>query len=108
MPDDRFDAYRRSVDWMQTYIFPGSLIPSLGAIGAGLVGTGLTLDLGRRHRARLRADAGGLAGPLRRRAADRCVALGFDDRVRPRVAPVPGVLARPRSPSARSPITSWS
>ena len=21
-PDDRFDAYRRSVDWMQTYIFP--------------------------------------------------------------------------------------
>ena len=43
MPDDRFAAYRRSVDWMQTYIFPGSLIPSLGAIGAALVGTGLTL-----------------------------------------------------------------
>ncbi len=42
MPDDRFDAYRRSVDWMQTYIFPGSLIPSLGAIRAGLTGTGLT------------------------------------------------------------------
>jgi cyclopropane-fatty-acyl-phospholipid synthase len=34
MPDDRFDAYRRSVDWMQTYIFPGTLIPSLGAIRA--------------------------------------------------------------------------
>jgi cyclopropane-fatty-acyl-phospholipid synthase len=32
MPDDRFDAYRRRVDWMQTYIFPGTLIPSLGAI----------------------------------------------------------------------------
>jgi cyclopropane-fatty-acyl-phospholipid synthase len=32
MPDARFDAYRRQVDWMQTYIFPGSLIPSLGAI----------------------------------------------------------------------------
>ncbi len=43
MPDARFAAYRRSVDWMQTYIFPGSLIPSLGAIGAALVGTGLTL-----------------------------------------------------------------
>jgi cyclopropane-fatty-acyl-phospholipid synthase len=27
---------------MQTYIFPGSLIPSLGAIRAGLTGTGLT------------------------------------------------------------------
>src|SRR6185369_1690948 len=34
MPDDRFTAYRRSVDWMQTYIFPGTLIPSLGAIRA--------------------------------------------------------------------------
>ena len=34
MPDDRFDAYRTNVDWMQTYIFPGSCIPSLQAIGA--------------------------------------------------------------------------
>ena len=34
MPDDRFDAYRRRVDWMQTYIFPGTLIPSLAAIRA--------------------------------------------------------------------------
>jgi cyclopropane-fatty-acyl-phospholipid synthase len=34
MPDDRFDAYRRRVDWMQTYVFPGSLIPSLTAIRA--------------------------------------------------------------------------
>ena len=32
MPDDRFDAYRARVDWMQTYIFPGSCIPSLAAI----------------------------------------------------------------------------
>jgi cyclopropane-fatty-acyl-phospholipid synthase len=32
MPDERFAAYRRRVDWMQTYVFPGSLIPSLGAI----------------------------------------------------------------------------
>jgi cyclopropane-fatty-acyl-phospholipid synthase len=34
MPDERFAAYRRSVDWMQTYIFPGTLIPSLAAIRA--------------------------------------------------------------------------
>jgi cyclopropane-fatty-acyl-phospholipid synthase len=32
MPDERFASYRRGVDWMQTYIFPGTLIPSLGAI----------------------------------------------------------------------------
>jgi cyclopropane-fatty-acyl-phospholipid synthase len=43
MPDDRFDGYRRQVDWMQTYIFPGSLIPSLAAIRGALVGTGLTI-----------------------------------------------------------------
>ncbi|HEY5927350.1 MAG TPA: cyclopropane-fatty-acyl-phospholipid synthase family protein, partial [Kofleriaceae bacterium] len=34
MPDERFAAYRRRVDWMQTFIFPGTLIPSLGAIRA--------------------------------------------------------------------------
>jgi cyclopropane-fatty-acyl-phospholipid synthase len=34
MPDDRFDAYRRRVDWMQTYVFPGTLIPSLAVIRA--------------------------------------------------------------------------
>jgi cyclopropane-fatty-acyl-phospholipid synthase len=34
MPDDRFEAYRTQVDWMQTYIFPGTLIPSLRAIRA--------------------------------------------------------------------------
>jgi cyclopropane-fatty-acyl-phospholipid synthase len=32
MPDDRFETYRRRVDWMQTYIFPGSCIPSVAAI----------------------------------------------------------------------------
>lgn len=32
MPDDRFEAYRQRVDWMQTYIFPGSCIPSVAAI----------------------------------------------------------------------------
>ena len=29
MPHDRFESYRRRVDWMQTYVFPGSLIPSV-------------------------------------------------------------------------------
>ena len=32
MPDERFATYRRNVDWMQTYIFPGSLIPSVPVI----------------------------------------------------------------------------
>ena len=32
MPDDRFAAYRRRVDWMQTYVFPGSCIPSVAVV----------------------------------------------------------------------------
>jgi cyclopropane-fatty-acyl-phospholipid synthase len=44
MPEARFDAYRRRVDWMQTYIFPGSLIPSLGAIAAAARQAGLDID----------------------------------------------------------------
>lgn len=29
VPDHRFDEYRRSMDWIQTYIFPGGFLPSL-------------------------------------------------------------------------------
>ncbi len=38
MPDGRFEAYRHRVDWMQTYIFPGSLIPSVEAIERAAAG----------------------------------------------------------------------
>jgi cyclopropane-fatty-acyl-phospholipid synthase len=43
MPDHRFDAYRRRVDWMQTYVFPGSLIPSIGAIRNAAASAGLQI-----------------------------------------------------------------
>jgi cyclopropane-fatty-acyl-phospholipid synthase len=44
MPDARFDTYRRRVDWMQTYIFPGSLIPSLGAIARASAPAGFRIE----------------------------------------------------------------
>jgi len=44
MPDARFEAYRRRVDWMQTYIFPGSLIPSLGAIALAAGPAGFRIE----------------------------------------------------------------
>jgi len=44
MPDERFSTYRTRVDWMQTYVFPGSLIPSLGAIRDAAGASGLTID----------------------------------------------------------------
>ena len=34
--DQRYDAYRRSVDFIQRHIFPGALLPSLGRILEGL------------------------------------------------------------------------
>jgi cyclopropane-fatty-acyl-phospholipid synthase len=63
---------------MQTYIFPGALIPSLGAIRAALAGSGLAQvvcdDIGRDYGPTLRAWHDRFAT---RRADAR--ALGFDD-----------------------------
>jgi cyclopropane-fatty-acyl-phospholipid synthase len=57
MPDARFAAYRRNVDWMQTYIFPGTLIPSLGAIRAACAPFSITRrdDIGLHYAPTLRA-----------------------------------------------------
>ncbi|WP_197705832.1 SAM-dependent methyltransferase [Filimonas lacunae] len=43
-PDSRFDQLRNGVDWIQKHIFPGSLLPSIGAINKAMNNTGdLTL-----------------------------------------------------------------
>lgn len=36
IPDDRYQAYRRSVDFIRRYVFPGGFLPSLSAIGHAL------------------------------------------------------------------------
>jgi len=36
IPDQRFDQYRRSVDFIQRYVFPGGCLPSLGTICGSL------------------------------------------------------------------------
>lgn len=43
MPDARFATYARRVDWMQTYVFPGSLIPAPGVIERAAAGAGLAV-----------------------------------------------------------------
>ncbi len=59
MPDDRFAAYRRRVDWMQTYVFPGSCIPSVAVVRAMAARAGFTLtdalDIGASYPATLRS-----------------------------------------------------
>ena len=39
VPDERFDRYRRSPDWIERYVFPGCLIPSLGALRRAAAGS---------------------------------------------------------------------
>jgi cyclopropane-fatty-acyl-phospholipid synthase len=78
MPDARFAAYRRRVDWMQTYVFPGSLIPSLGAIAAAAGPAGLRIeradDIGPDYAATLAAWRTRFLAAL-----PAVTALGFDE-----------------------------
>ena len=39
-PDHRYDHFRKNIDWIQKYIFPGSLLPSLAAIHGAINKTG--------------------------------------------------------------------
>ena len=34
IPDQRYDRYRRSVDFIQKYVFPGGFLPSVGALSS--------------------------------------------------------------------------
>ncbi len=36
IPDQRYDAYRRNPDWIQTHIFPGGTLPSLTALSTAM------------------------------------------------------------------------
>ena len=76
MPDDRFARYRTRVDWMQTYIFPGSCIPSLGAIREAAASFTIARadDIGTSYTPTLRAWRDRFVAAL---PAVR--ALGFDD-----------------------------
>jgi cyclopropane-fatty-acyl-phospholipid synthase len=39
-PDARYDEFRKGVDWIQTHIFPGTLLPSIAAMNAAVNSTG--------------------------------------------------------------------
>ena len=41
VPDERWDRYRKAPDWIERYVFPGCLIPSLGALSRALAGSRL-------------------------------------------------------------------
>jgi cyclopropane-fatty-acyl-phospholipid synthase len=80
MPDQRFERYRRKEDWIQRYIFPGSLLPSLEALqtamsrASGLMVVGLE-EIGPHYADTLKAWRERFFASL-----PEVRALGFDDR----------------------------
>ncbi len=78
-PDARYEEQRRGANWIQQYIFPGGLLPSLAVIErathrTSLMVTGVT-DIGPHYAPTLRAWRANFMGNL-----DAVRALGFDDR----------------------------
>ena len=79
MPDQRYETYRKGVDWIQKHIFPGGHLPSLGAMKDAMalnsrLGVQQLEDIGLHYARTLRE--------WRERfmlQQDRIRALGFDD-----------------------------
>lgn len=79
-PDSRFEELRKGVDWIQKHIFPGSLLPSLGAMNTAINRTGdLTLvdvkDLGLHYARTLATWRSNFNA-----AQEKIIPLGFDER----------------------------
>ncbi len=80
MPEQRFDAYRKNVDWTQKYIFPGAVIPSLASI---VTATGRSSDLTVNHLENLGPHYAPTLREWRRRFfanLETVRAQGFDER----------------------------
>lgn len=77
---ERYDAYRRSVDWIQKYIFPGGLIPSVQILKESMarVSPHFTIadleDIGPHYATTLRRWSENLAA-----VRDRLTSMGYDD-----------------------------
>ncbi len=78
-PDSRYESLRKGVDWIQKHIFPGSLLPSVGAINNAVNRTGdLTMvdlkDIGLDYAKTLKLWYDAFNANL-----GKVKALGFDD-----------------------------
>ena len=78
MPHDRMLATRHTYTWIQKYIFPGGLLPSVTAIENSLTEHPAADHRRARTSRPLRRDAADLAGTVRR-ARRRGRRLGFDE-----------------------------
>ncbi|HST14387.1 MAG TPA: class I SAM-dependent methyltransferase [Gaiellaceae bacterium] len=80
VPDDRWENYRRTPDWIEQYVFPGCLIPSLTALAHAATGASRLMIY------EVNEIGGSYAETLRRWRAnfhariDEVRALGYDER----------------------------
>jgi cyclopropane-fatty-acyl-phospholipid synthase len=81
VPDTLYPTYRRTVDFIQKYIFPGGMLPSPAVLRAQIERAGLTmtgsLAFGESYSETLRRWHGRFNG-----AWDEIAAMGFDERFR--------------------------
>lgn len=80
IPDHRFDSYRRSVDFIQNYVFPGGCLSSISAIASAV---GRSTDFRFLHLEDFGAHYARTLARWRSRFnenLDEVQALGFDDR----------------------------
>ena len=79
IPDERFERYRRTRDWIQEYVFPGALLPSLEAIARSVARTRVMItgleEIGIGYAPTLRAWRENVW-----RHVDAIRGLGYDDR----------------------------
>ncbi len=84
IPDQRYEQYRRSVDFIQKYIFPGGCLPSLARHDdVGRSSHRPAVRSSRRFRGALRANAAMLAGIFSREF--RCDSYSWHDRTLPAI-----------------------
>jgi len=81
IPDERYETYRREGDWIQKYIFPGGLVPCLGALSDAMakhsrMAVESTESIGIHYARTLRQWRDNLLA-----ARDRIHELRFDDRL---------------------------
>ncbi len=78
-PHDAYEAQLRGANWIQRYIFPGGVLPSLAAIESSLQGTGLLVtdvtDIRDSYASTLKAWREQFFAHL-----EEVEAMGFDDR----------------------------
>ena len=81
VPDKRWQVYRRDVDFIQKYIFPGGMLPSPGALKDQVARAGLTIrssiEFGQSYSETLRRWHDSF-----NQRWDEVAHMGFDDRFR--------------------------